>query len=531
MTENNFPLEAASVTDRGLNERRPHNEDSMLSDPARGLFIVADGVGGAEAGEVASQTTVEVIDEAFRHRRPDDDVEDLLEIAIQRANDLVFRQSREQPHLSMMATTVVALHVEGARATVGHVGDSRLYRLTPAGEIIRETEDHSVVEEEVRAGRMTAAQAANHPSRNVISRAVGAEPSVEVDLRAFDFEPGTIFILCSDGITRHVPDEEIASVVVGSASLEDACAELKRLCFERGAEDNLTAVLVRAGAATEAARTAAGAVYGDDEPTLILQRDDEESGHDAATTSAHTASILRRPFDDAGHDAPQASRPAATRAESPPTEAAPHRASRDGRGASGSGSALVKLAVVILLAVSAAAAFVGGMLYERQAGRERASAAAAAAAPTAGDAAPPEAAPESEPARADSFEERKRAVDLSPRAEAERMLAETNNNPLAATDPEYLYLYGRAMLLEDRQADAAQAFDRAIAAAGANMTPRNGQLKIDARIAKIAAHLRARDLQAAEAAAEALGDVLRVQRQPEAQATVENRQAEPGVTP
>ncbi|HEV3471424.1 MAG TPA: PP2C family serine/threonine-protein phosphatase, partial [Pyrinomonadaceae bacterium] len=240
-------IEAAAVTDRGLNERRPLNEDSMLSDPALRIFAVADGVGGAEAGEVASQTAIEVLGEAFRHHTEGDDAEDLMEIAIQRANDSIYRLSREQPRFSMMATTIVALHVDGLRATVGHVGDSRLYRLTPAGELLRETEDHSLVEEEVRAGRMTAQQAANHPSRNVISRALGAESAVEVDLRTFDFEPDTTFLLCSDGITRHIPDGELSQLLASAPSLEDACAEMKRLCYERGAEDNLTAVLVRVG--------------------------------------------------------------------------------------------------------------------------------------------------------------------------------------------------------------------------------------------------------------------------------------------
>ncbi|HLL74418.1 MAG TPA: Stp1/IreP family PP2C-type Ser/Thr phosphatase, partial [Pyrinomonadaceae bacterium] len=252
------PLETAAVTDRGLSEKRPHNEDSYLLDAERRIFAVADGVGGANAGEVASRTAVEVLEEAFRHHQPGEDVEDLLEIAIQRANASIFQMSREQQQLSMMATTIVALHLDGRRATVGHVGDSRLYSLPPGGHIKRETEDHSVVEEEVKAGRMTREQAANHPSRNVISRALGAEQSVEVDLRTFEVEDGTAFLLCSDGITRHLSDREIESLLGDGRPLEAACAEMKRLCFERGAEDNLTAVAVRVGAratgSAEAAR-------------------------------------------------------------------------------------------------------------------------------------------------------------------------------------------------------------------------------------------------------------------------------------
>ena len=149
-------VQSSAVTDRGLNEKRPLNEDSFLADSERGIFAVADGVGGAEAGEVASQTAIEVLDEAFRHQAEDADIEDLMELAIQRANASIHQMAQEHAKFSMMATTIVALHIKGNIATIGHVGDSRLYRLTPDGQLFRETEDHSVVEEEVRAGRMTA---------------------------------------------------------------------------------------------------------------------------------------------------------------------------------------------------------------------------------------------------------------------------------------------------------------------------------------------------------------------------------------
>ncbi|HKR60175.1 MAG TPA: protein phosphatase 2C domain-containing protein, partial [Pyrinomonadaceae bacterium] len=193
-----FSLESQAISDRGLNERRPLNEDSFLEDSARRVFVVADGVGGAEAGEVASQTAVEVLEEAFRHQEEGADIEDLMELAIQRANASIHQMAQDNARFSMMATTVVALHLQGNIATIGHVGDSRLYRLTRGGEIVRETEDHSVVEEEVRAGRMTVEQAANHPSKNVISRALGAEETVEVDLKTIEVEDGTEFLLCTD---------------------------------------------------------------------------------------------------------------------------------------------------------------------------------------------------------------------------------------------------------------------------------------------------------------------------------------------
>src|ERR1043166_2057123 len=258
-----FQVHSASLTDRGLNERRPLNEDALLHDQERSIFAVADGVGGAEAGEVASQTAIEFLDEAFRHQVDGADVEDLMELAIQRANASIHQMAQEHAKFSMMATTIVALHLKGNIATFGHVGDSRLYRLTPDGQRRRETEVHSIVEEEVRAGRMTPEQAANHPSKNVISRALGAEQGVEVDMKTMEVEDGTEFLLCTDGITRHVSDNELRQLMVVSNSLDDLCNELKRRCYERGAEDNLTVIVVRVGKHLKA-----GERLADLEPTI-----------------------------------------------------------------------------------------------------------------------------------------------------------------------------------------------------------------------------------------------------------------------
>ena len=126
-------IEVGSISDRGLSEKRPLNEDSYLADEKRRIFAVADGVGGAEAGEVASKTAVEVLDEAFQHQVENADVEDLMELAIQRANASIHQMSHDHLKLANMATTIVALHLDGTVATIGHVGDSRLYRLTPDG--------------------------------------------------------------------------------------------------------------------------------------------------------------------------------------------------------------------------------------------------------------------------------------------------------------------------------------------------------------------------------------------------------------
>ncbi len=243
--ENNFQFTAASVTDRGLSEKRPQNEDSFLSLDKIGVFAVADGVGGAQAGDVASQMAMEILGEAFVHYVDSVDPEEIMKVAIERANEAIFQMASDLPQLASMATTVAAIHVSGNIATIAHVGDSRVYRVDPEGSLFRETDDHSVVEEEVRAGRMTPEQALNHPSRNVISRAVGAESTVEVDIRTIMIDPGTMFLICSDGITRHISDEEIEHLLTTGMNLEMLCQQMKDMCYERGAEDNLTAVVVR----------------------------------------------------------------------------------------------------------------------------------------------------------------------------------------------------------------------------------------------------------------------------------------------
>ena len=242
--ENNFNITSASVSDRGLSEKRPENEDSFLVLEERGVYAVADGVGGAQAGDVASQMAVEILSEAFIHQTQEIDAEDVMRAAIEQANSAIHHMANDLPQLSSMATTIVALHVYGNIATIGHVGDSRAYRLDHNGNLRRETHDHSVVEEEVRAGRMTAEQAANHPSKNVISRALGAEEDVDIDLKTIMVEPGTTFLLCSDGITRHIDDAEIGGLLA-NGNPASICDRLKEICYSRGAEDNLTAVVVR----------------------------------------------------------------------------------------------------------------------------------------------------------------------------------------------------------------------------------------------------------------------------------------------
>jgi protein phosphatase len=480
-------IEAAAVSDRGLNERRPLNEDSFFVDLERHVFAVADGVGGAEAGEVASQTAIEVLESAFKHQRDGEDVEDLLEIAIQRANDSIHRMSREHQKFASMATTVVALKVEGLRATVGHVGDSRLYRHTPGGELRRETEDHSVVEEEVRAGRMTPEQAQNHPSRNVISRALGAESDVEVDLKTFEIEPGTTFLLCTDGITRHIPDSELRSLIGGASDLDAACQEMKRLCFERGAEDNLTAVLVRVGGSSA---PPAGDDGWDEEQTLIIESRREPSAHAAAENGSRAQETLA-PAGDA--HAPAHTAPAAPPA--PNAHAGQALPATPARKRGGAGRVIFFL---LLLLLFSAAAFYGGMFYERRFSTEAPIAASN----------PPVAAVQPSPSAADAFESERSRVDSGFRTEAERRANELMMQPAAGEDPQFLYLYGRALLLSNQPQEAAVQFEKA--AEKIRQQPKSSQMSllIDAQLANVAARLRANDIEGARRAADTLDTLL-----------------------
>ena len=424
-------IQVASISDRGLSEKRPMNEDSFLADAARGIFVVADGVGGADAGEIASQKAVDVLNDAFPEKVSDgEDVEDLMELAIQKANSAIHQMAAEHPRFSMMATTVVALHLEGARATIGHVGDSRLYRLSPDGKLLRETEDHSIVEEEVRAGRMTPEQAANHPSKNVISRALGAEESVEVDMKTIEVGEGNSFLLCTDGITRHIPDNELRELLLSGQSVEAICAEMKDRCYQRGAEDNLTAVIVQLG-------TPSAAPVIDDERTVSNELDELATTAPAASPVATEARLT--PPSRIAFPGPSTPQPVQSTARG------------DAKGQSGGGSSVLRFFVFLLFLGVAAGAFYAGMRYQQ--GRLFPS---FLPAPTAASQ------PSPTPFALDSaaaFEQKRAAVDSDP----QKWLANvTLPKATESKDPEFLYLYGRALMLTGNHRDAVQAFELAV---------------------------------------------------------------------
>jgi PPM family protein phosphatase len=428
-------ISAASVSDRGLNPKRPLNEDSFLADPARGIFVVADGVGGAEAGEVASAAAIDVLNQAFHEKlAAGEDAEDLMELAIQRANNSIHQMAVDNPRLSSMATTVVALHLDGRTATSGHVGDSRLYRLTPDGKLLRETADHSVVEEEVRAGRMTPEQAANHPSKNVISRALGAEAAVEVDMKTTEVEDGSTFLLCTDGITRHIPDNELRDVLMSGRSVEEICAEMKQRCFQRGAEDNLTAVIVQVGT-----------------PKFAAPAPDDERTVDARLESVPVAPVAAEA---------RLTPPSRIAFPGPATQSASANASTNGANSSPRrGRPVLRFFVFLLLIAVGGGGFFGGIRYQQFLASE--SAPVARPSPNAGDEIP--------------LKVMESEVDRDPN----KFLIESSSAPGKRdqfTTPVSLYLYGRALILTGKYREAMDTFELALA--HAEVGPFQSKLKL-----------------------------------------------------
>lgn len=221
-----------------VGRHRQANEDSYLARSP--LFVVADGMGGAQAGEVASLTAVQ----AFENGLPDGDLEAGLVEQVARANRAIFEQARLDPALSGMGTTITAAAVDPDReqVAVAHVGDSRAYRLRE-GILQRLTRDHSLVEEMRRRGQITEQQAVDHPQRSIITRALGPEPEVQVDVQSVAADPEDVFLLCSDGLTSMLGDEQIADLINGATSLEAATRALIDEANRAGGRDNITVIL------------------------------------------------------------------------------------------------------------------------------------------------------------------------------------------------------------------------------------------------------------------------------------------------
>jgi protein phosphatase len=230
--------EQAKKTDTGRARRA--NEDSYFV--AAPLFVVADGMGGAQAGEVASGIAVKVFSEGL----PDDgdSVEARLATRVAEANRRIHEQSRADADRAGMGTTLTAAYVGEDDVTIAHVGDSRAYRWRD-GVLERLTDDHSLVEELMRQGRLTEQEAGEHPQRSIITRALGPEPAVEVDTRTVPSRPGDVFLLCSDGLTSMISEDAVAAILAEARSLEQAGRALVDAANEAGGRDNITVILFR----------------------------------------------------------------------------------------------------------------------------------------------------------------------------------------------------------------------------------------------------------------------------------------------
>ena len=223
--------QVAGASDPGRKRRR--NEDAYVIDPP--LFAVADGMGGAQAGEIASKLAASAVRGGDPGR---------LEELIQEANRRVHQRSVEDAAASGMGTTLTVAEIVGERVSIGHVGDSRAY-LVRDGSLEQLTQDHSLVAELVRSGKLTPEEAEQHPQRSVITRALGTDPDVDVDTFAVEPQPGDLFLLCSDGLTSMVDDETIERLVDEKrGDLDGLVKALIRAANKGGGEDNITVVAI-----------------------------------------------------------------------------------------------------------------------------------------------------------------------------------------------------------------------------------------------------------------------------------------------
>jgi hypothetical protein len=414
-----------------------------------------------------------------------------MELAIQRANASIHQMAQDHAKFSMMATTIVGLHLDGNVATIGHVGDSRLYRLTPAGQLLRETEDHSVVEEEVRAGRMTVEQAANHPSKNVISRALGAENSVEVDMKVIEVDEGTEFLLCTDGITRHIPDHELRQLLLANDDLATACAEMKQRCFERGAEDNLTAVIVCVGTPISAEQRAEDldkTIQPETEPVHAVAADETE----VPQTPLEQTMMGRQLSPSEPFVAPSRKAFPGTAAQEPPeTRALENKLdiAKPAPPKSGVERTMTRFFVFVLILAAVAGAFYAGRKYRGVIPYLDQIQPIAESSPT------PAATPATSDAPYLKFEKARRDIDTDPNAWLtsqlpNELLRQGVAGPLDSPDPEFLYLYGRASLLAGKTEEAVKAFEAAIAKAELSSSPANATLGKEAAFGLAAAALK-----------------------------------------
>jgi serine/threonine protein phosphatase PrpC len=271
----------AFATDTG--RQRSANEDSVFVRAP--IFVIADGMGGAQAGEVASKTAADSFDQELPAGPP----ERVLQLTIEGANRAIHQLARTDPNLNGMGTTTTAAILDPAaeEVAIGHVGDSRAYRLR-RGKLERLTRDHSLVEEMRRKGQLTEAQAEDHPQRSIITRALGPEPEVEVDLQTVPAHAGDIFLICSDGLTSMLDDEHIERLLARATSMQNAVRALVDEANRAGGRDNISVIAFKVVDAAEPGLDAAS------EGATLIGSTAEEAGLTATEVRRRAAGEAAR---------------------------------------------------------------------------------------------------------------------------------------------------------------------------------------------------------------------------------------------
>lgn len=225
---------------------RDINQDCLATDMDAGLFMVADGMGGHLAGEKAAQSAVEVVSAMVAEEggKANGDVVGLIRRAISEANRQIVQASLQESSMRGMGTTATVAIADGDTVFLGHVGDSRAYLIKGGKEIEQVTEDHSVVAQLLKAGAITPQEAAHHPYRNVITRCLGMQMDVEADTSTVTWQPGDTLLLCTDGLSGLVSDEEMLAMSTADDDPQDACQKMLDLAMARGGYDNITVVLI-----------------------------------------------------------------------------------------------------------------------------------------------------------------------------------------------------------------------------------------------------------------------------------------------
>lgn len=331
--------EHSAVTDRG--RQRRSNEDAVLSDAP--LFAVADGMGGARAGEVASELTVE----ALASLPGEGSAEQRLAAVAHDANRRIHELAATDTERAGMGSTLIAAYLDEQGVAIAHVGDSRAYRLSD-GKLERLTRDHSLVGMWVQRGDLTEAEAEAHPQRSVITRALGPEPEVEVDTQTAPARPGDVFLLCSDGLTSMVPDAAIAELMTQAGPLPELADRLVATANDRGGRDNVSVVLFRVEDAEISGGTGAAAT---------AELDATRVGDDAPSVAEVRAAVAARERDQgaSGTGAPPGAAPVRRRDPRPPRPAPATGRPRRRR----------RFGFAIFLAFVLAAVLIGGWIATR----------------------------------------------------------------------------------------------------------------------------------------------------------------------